>query len=129
MGDFADNMKPGGKNSRLFVSISLLKRETHHSGIPQRATHAVHRRTVPPYGACVGDSVPVPQVVQGILEKVAIGKELITGGMQFAAMIADYVNSRYEVDGCWIETPRQKHDRFLDLKHQREKLNLEEATG
>jgi hypothetical protein len=68
-------------------------------------------------------------MVQAILEKVAVGEELSTGEREFAGIVANYLNSRYEMDGCWIETPRQKHDRFLDLKHQREKLNLEEATG
>ena len=24
-----------------------------------------------------------------------------------------------ETEGCWIETRRQKHERFLDVKHQR----------
>jgi hypothetical protein len=68
-------------------------------------------------------------IVQGILEKVAAGKDLSSGECEWARSIAHYLNSRYEVEGRWIETPRQKHDRFLDAKHQREKLNLEEAGG
>jgi hypothetical protein len=68
-------------------------------------------------------------IVQGILEKVAARKELSNGECEWAGFIADYLNSRYETEGCWIETRRQKHDRFLDVKHQREKHNLEEARG
>ena len=68
-------------------------------------------------------------IVQGILEKVAAGKEPSRGECEWAGFIADYLNSRYETVGCWIETRRQKHDRFLDVKHQREKHNLEEAKG
>jgi hypothetical protein len=68
-------------------------------------------------------------IVQGILEKVAAGKGLSSGECEWARSIADYLNSRNEVEGRWIETPRQKHDRFLDVKHQREKHNLEEARG
>ena len=60
-------------------------------------------------------------IVQGILEKVAAGRDLSSGDCEWAGFIADYLNSRYETEGCWIETPRQKHDRFLDAKHQREK--------
>jgi hypothetical protein len=60
-------------------------------------------------------------IVQGILEKVAAGRDLSSGDCEWAGFIADYLNSRNEVEGCWIETPRQKHDRFLDDKHQREK--------
>jgi hypothetical protein len=68
-------------------------------------------------------------IVQSILERVAAGEELSERDSEWAASIADYLNSRNEVDGCWIETPRQKHDRFLELKHQRKKLSLEEVTG
>jgi hypothetical protein len=68
-------------------------------------------------------------IVQGILEKVAAGKEPTRGECKWAGSIADYLNSRNEVEGCWIETPRQKHDRFLDVKRQRETHNLEEARG
>jgi hypothetical protein len=68
-------------------------------------------------------------IVQGILEKVAVGKEPSRGECEWAGFIANYLNSRYETEGCWIETHRQKHDRFLDVKHQREKHSLEEATG
>ena len=68
-------------------------------------------------------------IVQSILERVAAGKELSEGDSEWAAFIADYLNSRYKLEGCWIETPRQKHDRLLDVKHQREKLSLEEVTG
>jgi hypothetical protein len=68
-------------------------------------------------------------VVQGILEKVAARKELSSGECIWAGFIADYLNSRYETEGCWIETHRQKHDRFLDAKHLREKHNLEETRG
>ena len=59
-------------------------------------------------------------IIQSILERVAAGKELSEGDSEWAAFIADYFNSRNEVEGRWIETPRQKHDRFLDAKHQRE---------
>jgi hypothetical protein len=59
-------------------------------------------------------------IVQGILEKVAAGRDLSSGECEWAGFIADYLNSRYETAGCWIETRRQKHDRFLDVKHQRE---------
>jgi hypothetical protein len=62
-------------------------------------------------------------IVQSILKKVAAGKELSEGDSEWAAFIADYLNSRNEVDGCWIETPRQKHDRFLAGKRWREKHN------
>ena len=41
-------------------------------------------------------------IVQGILKKVAVGEELGTGEREFAGIVADYLNSRYEVDGCWI---------------------------
>jgi hypothetical protein len=68
-------------------------------------------------------------IVQGILEKVAAGKGLSGGEREWAGFIANYLNSRFETEGCWIETRRQKHDRFLDAKHQREKHNLEEARG
>jgi hypothetical protein len=68
-------------------------------------------------------------IVQGILEKVAAGKDLSSGECECAGSIANYLNSRNEVEGRWIETPRQKHDRFLDVKHQREKHNLEEVRG
>ena len=68
-------------------------------------------------------------IVQGILQKVAAGEELNSGECEWAGFIADYLNSRNQVEGRWIETPRQKHDRFLDAKHQREKHNLEEARG
>jgi hypothetical protein len=60
-------------------------------------------------------------IVQSILEKVAAGKEPTTGECEWAGSVADYLNSRNQVEGCWIETRRQKHDRFLDIKHQREK--------
>lgn len=60
-------------------------------------------------------------IVQGILEKVAAGRNLSSADCEWAGFIADYLNSRNEVEGRWIETPRQKHDRFLDAKHQREK--------
>jgi hypothetical protein len=66
-------------------------------------------------------------IVQDILEKVAAGKEPSRGECEWAGFIADYLNSRNQVEGCWIETPRQKHDRFLDVKHQRKKVS-EEAT-
>jgi hypothetical protein len=68
-------------------------------------------------------------IVQGILEKVAAGKDLSSGECEWAGFIADYLNSRYETEGRWIETHRQKHDRFLGVKHQRENHNLEEARG
>ena len=68
-------------------------------------------------------------IIQSILERVSAGKEVSEGDSEWAAFIAGYFNSRYEVDACWIETPRQKDDRFLDVKLRREKLNLEEATG
>jgi hypothetical protein len=68
-------------------------------------------------------------IVQSILERVAAGKELSEGDSEWSAFIADYLNSRNKVEGHWIETPRQKHDRFLDVKHQREKHNLEEVRG
>ena len=38
-------------------------------------------------------------IVQGILEKVAVGEKLGTGEREFAGSVADYLNSRYEVDG------------------------------
>ena len=63
------------------------------------------------------------------VEKVAAGKDLSSGECERAGFIADFLNSRYEREGCWIETRRQKHDRFLDVKLQREKHNLEEARG
>jgi hypothetical protein len=68
-------------------------------------------------------------IVQGILQKVAAGEELNSGECEWAGFIADYLNSQHEAEGCWIETHRQKHDRFLEVKHQREKQNLEEARG
>jgi hypothetical protein len=68
-------------------------------------------------------------IVHSILERVAAGKDLSSGECEWAGSIADYLNSRNEVEGRWIETPRQKHDRFLDAKHQREKHNMEEARG
>jgi hypothetical protein len=68
-------------------------------------------------------------ILQSILERIAAGKELSEGDSEWSAFIGDYLNFRNEVDGCWVETPRQKHDRFLEVKLRREKLNLEEAMG
>jgi hypothetical protein len=68
-------------------------------------------------------------IVQSILEKVAAGKELSEGDSEWAAFIADYLNSRNEVDGCWIEIPRQKHDRFLADNRWREKHKSKEVVA
>ena len=53
-------------------------------------------------------------IVESILERVAAGKELSEGDSEWAAFIADYLNSRYEVAGRWIETPRQASSRCCE---------------
>jgi hypothetical protein len=68
-------------------------------------------------------------IVQSILERVAAGKELSEGDSEWAAFIADYLNSRNEVEGRWIETPRQKHERFLADKRRSGKHSLKEVVA
>ena len=68
-------------------------------------------------------------IVQSILEKLAAGKELDKGHRHWAGYIAQFLNSRYKAEGCWIETPKQKHDRFVADKQRREKSSLKEVTA
>jgi hypothetical protein len=59
-------------------------------------------------------------ITESILEKVASGKALDAGDRQFAGFIARYLESRYKVEGCWLETPAQRHQRFLVEKGARQ---------
>ena len=57
-------------------------------------------------------------IVQNILEKVANGSELSKALQEWAGIIAQFLNSRHAVEGRWIETAQQKHDRFLAYRQK-----------
>jgi hypothetical protein len=67
-------------------------------------------------------------ITQSLLERVAAGEELSEGESEWAGFIARYFKSRYQVEGCWIETPRQRHERFLADKRRREKHSSKEVV-
>lgn len=52
-------------------------------------------------------------ITQGILEKVAAGEQIDDSERNYARIVAEYLGSRYRIDGCWLETPIQRHARYV----------------